>query len=115
MEKDKMIALAQGQLDAYNLGDIEKFCSFYHPEVTAFALGSEQPICRGMNEFRTIYTKRFVENPKLHCELKSRIVTNNSILDEEWVTGVTGNSNGSHVVAIYQFKDDLIYNIWFAR
>jgi len=115
MEKEKMIALAQGQLEAYNRGDIDLFCSFYHPDVTAYSLGTNEPFCKGMNEFRPIYNKRFQENPKLHCELKSRIVTNNSVLDEEWVTGVSNNPNGSHVVAIYQFKDDLIYNIWFAR
>lgn len=113
--KQKMIELCQGQLDAYNQRNIDKFSTFYHPMVKAFRLASGETILSGIDELKKLYAKRFSDNPQLHCELKSRVVLENSVLDEEWVTGVVGQQKPSHVVAIYQFKDDLIHSIWFTN
>lgn len=116
MKKEKMIELAQGQLDAYNKRDIEKFCTFFHPEVQVWRLNGE-PVktCSDMETFKKMYKDRFDKNPELHCELRSRVVLNDSVLDEEWVTGVAGAEAPSHVVAIYGFRDDLIGYVWFTR
>lgn len=111
--KNKMVTLAQGQLDAYNKRDIDTFCTFFHPQVQVFRMAQNEKICSDIETFRTIYKARFNENPELHCELKSRVVLNDSVLDEEWVTG--GGQNPSHVVAIYGFTDDLISHVWFVR
>jgi hypothetical protein len=113
--RERMLELAQGQLEAYNQRDLEKFCLNYHPDVTAYRLATGDVICQGMPAFREVYKSRFDSSPRLHCELKSRIVLNDSILDEEWVTGVEGASAPSHVVAIYAFEDGLISKVWFAR
>lgn len=116
MTKEEMINLAQEQLDAYNRRDLEAFCKFFHPEVKVYRLGETiEQTCSDMNTFREIYRKRFDSNPELHCELRSRIVLNNSVLDEEWVTGVTGATAPSHVVAIYGFRDGLISSVYFTR
>lgn len=109
MTKEQRVALVQGQLEAYNKRDIDAFCSFYHPEVAAYRLGQEGSICVGMEAFRKIYDEKFKNTPDLHCTLKSRIVLNNKVLDEESVT-----PSGAHAVAIYDFKDGLIKDIWFA-
>jgi hypothetical protein len=113
--KEKMIELCQGQLDAYNKGDILKFASFYHPEVKAFRLQTNETLLNGIEELKVLYKKRFIENPNLFCQLKSRIVLESSVLDEEWVTGVTHQETPSHVVAIYRFQDNLIHSIWFTN
>jgi len=113
--KALMVKLAQGQLDAYNNRDIETFCRFFHPEVEVFRIGSTDRICVGMEAFREIYRKRFNDNPRLHCELRSRTVLGFSVLDEEWVTGVEGAEVPSHVVAIYQIEDGLIKYVSFCR
>lgn len=113
ISKARMIELCQGQLDAYNRKDIIAFASFYHPEVKAFRLQGNEQIFDGIEQLKVNYGKRFSENPNLNCELKSRVVLENSVLDEEWVTGVTNQSKPSHVVAIYKFKDNLIHSIWF--
>ena len=115
MTKEEMIALAEGQLHAYNERDIEKFCTFYHPNVVVFVAGNPMPTMMGMDAFRKAYTNRFKENPDLHCQLRSRTVLDNAILDEEWVTGVANSIAPSHVVAVYQFKDNLIHTITFVR
>ncbi len=124
--KEKMIELCQGQLNAYNNRDIINFATFYHPEVKAYRLQipkgkshldsqHNEQILSGLDELKQIYKKRFLENPELHCELKSRVVLENTVLDEEWVTGITHQEKPSHVVAIYKFKDNLIHSIWFTN
>ncbi len=115
MTKEQMIELCQGQLDAYNKRDLTQFAKYYHPEAAAFRLPDEKPLFQGMEQLKSIYHKRFSENPQLHCELKSRVVLGSTVLDEEWVTGVSGQEKPSHVVAIYKFKDDLIHSIWFVN
>ncbi|WPU63209.1 nuclear transport factor 2 family protein [Peredibacter starrii] len=116
ISKERMIELAQGQLEAYNERNIEKFVAFYHPEVQVWRLGAEsQKTCDNIKTFKEMYRERFEKNPELHCELRSRTVLNDSVLDEEWVTGVTGAQAPSHVVAIYGFRDDLIGYVWFTR
>jgi hypothetical protein len=113
MKKEEMIKLAQGQLEAYNKRDLEKFCEYYHPQVSVARLGEPEIICQGIETFKQLYKKRFDLNPGLNCQLKNRIVLKGAILDEEWVTGVTGASEPSHLVAIYHFKDHLISQVWF--
>lgn len=114
ISKEKMIQLAQGQLDAYNRRDLEKFCSHYHPLVKVYQIGSNEMTCENLDQFREIYRKRFDSSPGLHCQLKSRIVLETKVLDEEWVT-TDASPEGSHVVAIYGFQDQLISHVWFAR
>lgn len=108
MNESKKIELVQGQLDAYNSLDIEKFCSYYHPEVRAYRIGESKPFIQGIDQFQASYAEKFKKTPDLHCKLKSRIILKGRVLDEESVT-----PSGSHVVAIYDFKDDLIHEIYF--
>ena len=115
ISKEKMIELCQGQLDAYNKGDIVQFAKYYHPEVKAYRLHSNEQFLNGIEELNVIYKRRFSENPNLFCELKSRVVLESSVLDEEWVTGLTHQEKPSHVVAIYRFEDHLIHSIWFTN
>lgn len=109
-----MAALAQRQLDAYNTGDIDAFCACYHPEVTGLRLNNNKAGKPGLENFRATYKALFEANPNLHCELKSRIVLGETVVDEEWVTGLAGHPEGIHAVAIYGFRDGLIDRIWFA-
>ncbi len=115
LSKERMVELCAGQLDAYNKRDINLFSTYYHPDVEAYRLQNNELILKGMEALKILYAARFSENPSLYCELRSRVVLENSVLDEEWVTGVTNQSAPSHVVAIYKFKDNLIHSIWFTN
>ena len=111
MKEERMIELVQGQLDAYNARDVDKFCELYHPDVEVFKLSQEAPDCVGIEKFRAIYKALFEKFPMLHCELKSRIVINSFVIDEEFVTRT--ETNTAHAVAIYNFKDNLISKVRF--
>ncbi len=115
MKKEKMLELVEGQLAAYNQKNLDKFCTYFHPEVEIYRLNQNEMTCKGIETFRSLYVDRFGLNPDLNCEIKSRIVLEDMIIDEEWITGVAGVSAPGHVVAIYGFKDELIFRCWFAR
>lgn len=114
MESKKMTELVQNQLEAYNARDLEKFCSYFHEDVQVARLVTGEKYS-GKTEFMIRYRSLFESSPQLHCELKSRIVLGESVLDEEWVTGAKNSPDGIHAVAVYAFRDGLIDRVWFAR
>lgn len=115
MTQQEMTALVQKQLDAYNSRDIDAFCKFFHPEVKVVNLVSGSVRCSNIEDFRKGYEEMFSQSPNLHCELKSRIVLDEVVIDEELVTGIQGDSKGVHVAAIYAFRDGLIDRVWFPK
>jgi len=63
---------------------------------------------------REIYGSMFENTPKLHCELKNRIVLGNTVIDEERVTGF-GEGRIIEAVAIYKIKNGKIAQVFFIR
>ena len=106
------IDLVQQQLEAYNSFDLEKFSNCYHPEVIVKMLIADRIIIQGMEEFRKTYADVFKLHPTQTCHLKSRIVTNDSVIDEEFITGRSTHPDGLHAVAIFGFRDSLIDRVW---
>lgn len=107
-----MLEIVQKQLDAYNSKDIEAFCSCFHPEIHINALTKESSL-KGIEEFRRRYAELFRSAPLLKCEIKNRIVLNDSIIDHELITNAPKNPAPYEAVAIYAFRDRLIDRIWF--
>lgn len=107
--------LVQAQLIAYNNRDLNSFCACYHPEIKIRNALSNKVVCEGMEQFREIYRNLFKDSPELLCKLKSRIVLEHSIIDEEFVTGISNHSGGLHTVAIYGFRDGLIDRVLFPK
>jgi hypothetical protein len=68
-----------------------------------------------MDAFKNVYRDLFEKSPALYCELKSRIVLETAVIDEEMVTGIPRYPNGLHAVAIYGFRDGKIDRVWFPR
>ena len=87
MDQTQMVALAEGQLQAYNARDLDKFCACYHAEVVTQSLITGQTGVSGMTAFREMYKTMFAESPNLKCELRNRTVLGAAVIDEEWVTG----------------------------
>ena len=113
--KQEWLALVQRQLEAYNARDIDVFCSCFHPEVKVVRLVSNEVRSTNIDQFREGYRQLFAENPDLHCELKSRIILDSAVVDEEFITGLKTMPSGLHALAIYAFRDGLIDRVWFPR
>jgi hypothetical protein len=113
MKKEQMLALTQKQLEAYNRRDLEGFCQCFHPEIKTKNLLTEKLGVSGLTEFKEGYRKLFESNPELHCEIKTRIAHEFTIIDEEFITGARQHPNGLHASAVYAFRDGLIDRVWF--
>jgi len=107
-------ALAQGQLDAYNARDLEKFCAFFHANVIAYRLADNSVAVNGMQEFKARYKELFDGSPKLNCQLKNRMTFGNYVIDHELIRGHGFYKDGTQIAAIYYVENDLISKIWFA-
>lgn len=104
----------KAQLESYNNRDIEKFILNFSENCTVED-GEGNLLLKGRDEMYESYKKMFNESPSLFCDLQSRIVVGNYVLDEEKVTGRGGNEGISHVVAIYLVEDGEITKVRFLR
>jgi len=111
---DNKVRPVEKQLEAYNKQDIDLFMKNYAKDVVVED-GQGNVMMRGWDKMYESYQKMFEASPQLHCNLVSRIVLNDYILDEERVTGRMGSSEESHVVAVYQVEDGLITHVRFLR
>ena len=102
--------IAQGQLDAYNDHDLEKFCQFFAEDVKVFDAHTQDLLFEGMQAFRSRYQKT-LSNPNLHCTLVNRMVQENIVIDQELVNGM--GEDVVHAIAIYHIKDGQIYQVHF--
>jgi imidazolonepropionase-like amidohydrolase len=105
--------LAQGQLNAYNLRDLETFLSYYHPEVAVYDF-PDQLQYQGKAEMRQRYQDFFTRSPGLHCELKGRVFQGKVVMDKEYLTGLPGDRT-FEAAAIYTIEAGLIKEVRFVR
>ena len=106
--------VVQRQVNAYNARDLEAFVSFFSPDVEFFDLGDPKPSLSGRNDLRLRYRTFFAKVPKLHCQITSRIVQGNRVIDHEKVTGLP-DGRVLRAVAIYEVALDKIRRVWFIR
>lgn len=108
-------ALAQAQLEAYNNRDIEAFLIPYSEDVKVYNFPNELSY-EGKDKMRPGYTQFFQNAPNLHCELVSRMVLGNKVIDREKVTGFSDNADDVlHAVAIYTIENGKISEVRFMR
>lgn len=78
------VALAQRQLNAYNLRDIDAFLEPYADDVEIYNYPNSL-LYKGKAEMQLDYSALFESAPDLHCELAGRTVEGNTITDQEIV------------------------------
>lgn len=105
--------LAQMQLNAYNLGDIESFLDVYSDTVKVYGFPDNFRY-QGKEKMRANYASFFKSTPDLHCELINRIVLGNTVVDQELVTGL-GSDREIRAIAIYKISDGKIQEVYFDR
>ncbi len=110
---NKNIEIVQSQFEAYKNFDLESFCSYYHPEIRVMLFEANTVIMEGIEEFKEIYASLFKRHPHQKCVLKSRVINNDTVIDEEIITGRDTNPKGLHTIVIYSFRDNLIDKVWF--
>ncbi|MEM7039704.1 MAG: nuclear transport factor 2 family protein, partial [Bacteroidota bacterium] len=102
--------LAQQQLNGYNARDIEAFLAPYSEDVEIYDF-PDKLRSKGKDKMRATYAGMFERVTDLHCELVSRTVHGNMVIDQERVTGF-GNF-AVEAIAIYEIEDGKIVRVYF--
>lgn len=103
--------IVQKQLDAYNDRDIDAFVNTYSDDIKVFDFPN-QALFKGKDQMRERYTSFFNDTPDLHCEIKTRMVIGNKVIDEEYITA---NGTNFSAVAIYEVQNGKIVKVTFLR
>lgn len=104
--------LAQQQLNAYNAGNLEAFLAPYSDSVKIYDQASGKLFMQGKEAMRTSYGKLFKMAPALHCQVVKRIVSGNTVVDEERVTGM--QDKAVTAVVIYTIERNKIVKVAMA-
>jgi hypothetical protein len=80
------IQVIQGQVDAFNARDVERFVSFYSSDALVED-GQGNALAHGHEALRALYGQLFVQSPDLHVVIPQRINVGSYVIDEEECTG----------------------------
>lgn len=103
---------AQAQLEAYNARDLQRFLTYFAPDVR-IEDGQGNLMMQGHDAMRERYGPMFAQNPGLHCRIVTRIRIGEYVIDEERITG--RDPAEIHAVAIYRIQGDQITHVRFLR
>ena len=109
--KDTPEDLAQRQLNAYNLRNIDAFLEPYADDVEVYEYPNTLQF-KGKETMRQTYTAMFENTPNLHCELVGRIVQGNIVIDKE---RVRFGKMIIEAVAMYHIGNGKIKKVYFFR
>ena len=103
------------QLRAYNERDVDGFLAAYSDDVRVFTYPDTFRY-QGKDEMRERYAKYFRSLDILHCEILSRVIHGNIVIDQERVTKTAGEDKSVvEAVAIYKVEDGLIIEVRFIQ
>lgn len=105
--------LAQEQLNGYNARNIEAFLAPYSEDVEVYNFPHDLQY-KGKETMRKNYSQMFENIPKLHCQLVNRMVLENTVIDQERVTGFN-REEPLEVMAIYKIENNKIAKVYFIQ
>ncbi len=108
-----LVAIAQGQLEAYNAQDLDRFMTFYADDVVVANFNGEIT-GQGAEALRARYAAMFAQYPQNVAHLVNRIVVGETVVDHEDVERSPGGER-FHVAAIYTIKGGKIARVDFVR
>jgi len=109
--RDTPMDLAQRQLNAYNVRNIDAFLEPYAEDVEIYSY-PDKLFFRGKSDLQRNYSALFDNTPGLHCELVNRIAQGNMVFDQERV--LLGNRMIEGVV-MYQVEEGKIRKVYFMQ
>jgi hypothetical protein len=105
--------VAQGQLDAYNVQDLDAFCAHFADDVIVADMNGPVRV-EGMAAYRAKYEQMFADFPTNRATLLGRIVVGNVVIDHERVCR-SPTDEPFEVAAIYTVKDGKIMRVDFVK
>ena len=105
------VDLVENQLKAYNERNLEAFLESYADNIEIYDF-PDKLIAKGKDEIRKMYSF-FGTLKSLHCEILTRIIEGNTVIDKEKVTVNKGKS--SQGTAIYKIENYKISKVYFVH
>lgn len=99
------------QLEGYNNRDIDTFAKAFSDTVKVY----REPgvlTYQGIDELRKRYGQMFANTPDLHCEIVTRIVAGNVVIDHEKVMR-SKDKPKTDAIAVYRVLGDKIVEVTF--
>lgn len=109
--KETPEALVQRQLNAYNARNLEAFLDTYDDDVELYNF-PDQLTNKGKAEMRKRYEPFFASATNLYCEVVTRMVLGNKIIDQE---KVRAGSKVLKAAAVYEIEKGKIKRVTFIR
>jgi hypothetical protein len=107
------IAVAQAQLDAYNIQDLDAHVAHFADDVVIADFNGAENL-HGVADYRARYAGVFAQYPGNHAELIGRLACANVVVDHERVSRVAGGPTFD-VLAIYTLRDGKIARVDFVK
>lgn len=104
--------VVQAQVDAYNVQDLDKMCSYY-AEDCVFAELNGEVRQSGRAAIRERYAQTFARYPRNRAWIVNRIAVGDVVVDQEEGERAPGGER-FEVAAIYTIKNGLISRVDFA-
>jgi hypothetical protein len=101
----------QGQVDAYNERDLDRFVAYYSDNITVYRMPATEPTLAGKSRFAEFYATQRFNRPGLRAEILNRIVLGNKVIDHERIFGV--QDTPIEIAAVYEVAGDHIAHVWF--
>jgi len=105
------VEVVQAQFEAYNARDLERFLSFYAPEVQISTLWRDSTeVVKNRDEMR----RRYASMPRrkaIRAQVLSRMIAGRYVIDYERV--VRPGREPDDAVAIFEVDAGLIRRVWF--
>ncbi|MDO3388666.1 nuclear transport factor 2 family protein [Gilvimarinus sp. SDUM040013] len=106
------IAVVESQAAAYNEHDVEKYASYFHPDIEVYNY-PDTPLTAGRLSLIDTTTDNFSARSPT-SEILNTIEINNKVITHELATfKVNGQRQNVAVVKIYEFKNGLIRRMTF--
>jgi len=103
-------SVVQLQVEAYQARDLDRFLSYYAPDVVIIKQPGGKVVAQGREAMRPIYDKLFQSSPKLHIRVLRRTVVGKTVIDEELVTGIAKRPY-IRAAATYEVEGGLITKV----
>lgn len=106
------VEVVQAQFEAYNSRDLERFLSFYAPEIQIFTLWRDSTeIVKNRDEMRRRYASMPRRPESVRAQVLSRMIAGRYVIDHERV--VRPGREPDDAVAIFEVDAGLIRRVWF--
>jgi hypothetical protein len=87
------------------------FVAEYTDDIQVFRPPAAEPVLSGKQAFAAHYAKNRFTLPNLHAEVVNRIVSGDTVVDHERITGL--GEGVVEAVAVYKVSGGLISTVWF--